>query len=484
MLSAALDEALLGDPNTSVDDIVGILSIVLNMQGGKQGSSSSGAGLQEPGAADMRQPQPQMQGTFAWQQSAAAPEPAAAAMSMPSPEAFLASAEKLLGLPPGMVQDNSPAPAAAAAGSAGSSHNHAVRSSREQRGRSGDGSNSDGLKETASEMAARLLEQARLMHAKAAAHAGSSQAAAAAGQPTPASGVAQQAARDSMRAWQAEGGLMYKHSSGGSSFKAAVAGLDYSAGSGSPSSAGGAVPPGVGSASRYLGNLQQQQQQQVSRVSPLSARGRSSGSYAGRLSARRSMSPHAAASQQQQGDGEPRMVPAEVERAWRQGLRSPERDAGAAAGASAAQGSGGAGRGAAQGSEGLLAGGAGAGAILEGFDGSGGPQEWAGYDGLMGLRQQQRKAGRGGGSSGGGAGRIDPDDVNSYRARQTPELDAKLQRLYQRNVDWRQRCEVVYARQRYAEVASELQECTFQPEINKKSQQLVQVSRWWSDAAG
>jgi hypothetical protein len=98
----------------------------------------------------------------------------------------------------------------------------------------------------------------------------------------------------------------------------------------------------------------------------------------------------------------------------------------------------------------------------------------------MGLRQQQRK-GAGGSSAGGAGGRqqaVDPQDVNSYRAKQTPELDAKLQRLYQRNVDWRQRCEVVYARQRYAEVASELQECTFRPAINKKSEQLVQVSSW------
>ncbi|WIA14378.1 hypothetical protein OEZ85_002907 [Tetradesmus obliquus] len=361
----------------------------------------------------------------------------------------------------GVVQGDSPAPAVAAVGSGSSSHGNVVRTSREQRDRNGGGSNNNGATETASEMAARLLEQARVMHARAAAHAGRSQApaaapaaAAAAGQPASAGGAVQQAARDSMRAWQAEGGLLYKHSSGGSSFKAAMEGMGYSAGHASPSSGGGAVPPGAGAAP-YLGNLQQS-----SRVSPLSARGRGSGSYAGRASARRSLSPHATAVQQD-GDGEPRMSPAEVERAWRQGLRSPERE-GVAAGSAGGKGS----------SEGL----AGYGAILEGFDGSGGPQEWAGYDGLMGLRQQQRKAGPGAGSSGGGAGsgKLDPQDVNSYRAKHTPELDAKLQRLYQRNVDWRQRCEVVYARQRYAEVAGELQECTFQPEINKKSQQLVQ----------
>jgi hypothetical protein len=188
------------------------------------------------------------------------------------------------------------------------------------------------------------------------------------------------------------------------------------------------------------------------------------------------LSPHAAATQQQQDEeARLRMIPAEVDRAWRQGLRSPDRE-----GVGAAQGAAGGKGGAAQGSSEALVNYA---ATLEGFDGSGGPQEWSGSDGLMGLRQQQRKTGSGAGvGSAGGAGvkqqqPVDPQDVNSYRARATPELDAKLQRLYQRNVDWRQRCEVVYARQRYAEVASELQECTFRPEINKKSEQLVQVRR-------
>jgi hypothetical protein len=475
MLSAALDEALLGDPNTSVDDIVGILSIALNMPTGKQGSGSIGGSLQE---------QQQVQGATARQRSTAAAStaglqpaaaagtaaaPAAAAAGMPSPEEFLASAEKLLGLPPGLVQSSSPAPAAA---EVADTRSCAVLGSKEQ--------SSSGQKETASEMAARLLAQARLMHAKAAAHVGGSSqataAAAAAGQAASAGGGVQQAARDSMRAWQAEGGLMYKSSSGGSSFKAAMAGLGYntSTGGGSPSGAAAApLLPGV-SGGGYLGNLQAQAQAQ-SRVSPLSGRGRGSGSYAGRASARRSMSPPCqqqdGASTSQQQSEEPRMIPAEVEKAWRQALRSPKRE-GAQGGVPATGNT----SNKAGGSEGPYA------AILEGFDGSGGPQEWAGYDGLMGLRQQQRKGGKGAGSSGGGA-KLDPEDVNSYRAKQTPELDAKLQRLYQRNVDWRQRCEVVYARQRYAEVASELQECTFQPEINKKSQQLVQVRdvcRMWA----
>lgn len=57
----------------------------------------------------------------------------------------------------------------------------------------------------------------------------------------------------------------------------------------------------------------------------------------------------------------------------------------------------------------------------------------------------------------------------------TPEWDRKLQQLYARNVDWRQRCEAVYARQRSAAAASEVQGCTFAPAINRRSLQIAQV---------
>lgn len=170
------------------------------------------------------------------------------------------------------------------------------------------------------------------------------------------------------------------------------------------------------------------------------------------------MSPHNAMKQQeQQQQHEPWVTPAEIENAWRQALRSSTAHPSA--------------RGQQQQQQQLAA------AALDGLYGALGPQEWLGYEGLLGLQQQQQCAGN---SCSDGGGKplpwpYDGKDVNAYKAKVTPELDAKLQRLYQRNVDWRRRCEMVYTRQRYSEMKEELQGCTFHPVINKKSEKLVQV---------
>lgn len=144
------------------------------------------------------------------------------------------------------------------------------------------------------------------------------------------------------------------------------------------------------------------------------------------------------------------MTPAELEKAWREGLRGKE-DAQDFDLSTAAE--------------------------VQGFGDRNGfsrvhagavaseAQEWLGYDGLAGSKQQQKQQ------------QSDAVDVVvATKPKLTPELDAKLQQLYKRNVDWRRRCEGVYAQQKHADDREQMKECTFVPRINAKSAKIVQVS--------
>jgi hypothetical protein len=64
------------------------------------------------------------------------------------------------------------------------------------------------------------------------------------------------------------------------------------------------------------------------------------------------------------------------------------------------------------------------------------------------------------------------------------ELEERMRRFYTRNVDWKRRCALVYARQQAAQAQEATQGCTFAPAINRRSEQIVQVGgvgggAWW-----
>lgn len=77
------------------------------------------------------------------------------------------------------------------------------------------------------------------------------------------------------------------------------------------------------------------------------------------------------------------------------------------------------------------------------------------------------------------------DDSNEH-ARPSPQkqplilprhvLEERMRRFYERNVDWKRRCALVYQRQREAMEQGEAKNCTFTPVINKKSEKFILVS--------
>jgi len=76
------------------------------------------------------------------------------------------------------------------------------------------------------------------------------------------------------------------------------------------------------------------------------------------------------------------------------------------------------------------------------------------------------------------------DDSNEH-ARSSPQkqplilprqvLEERMRRFYERNVDWKRRCALVYQRQREAMEQGEAKSCTFTPVINKKSEKFILV---------
>eukprot|EP00775_Hariotina_reticulata_P007206 gene7206-7420_t len=99
------------------------------------------------------------------------------------------------------------------------------------------------------------------------------------------------------------------------------------------------------------------------------------------------------------------------------------------------------------------------------------PQEWLGYDNMLRMAT--------GTDTQGMIGAAQTQCVNDLTAKSkgvkdTPELDSRLQRLYDRNIDWRRRCEMVYERQRAQLAANTLDGCTFAPVINQRSERIVQ----------
>lgn len=381
MLNAALE-----DPNASVDDIVGILSYVLSQN--KVANASSSAG--RTSAASVSDYMSQQQKLYQQQQQLPKGTGATSATSNACPAA------------------------AGTARSSAQADSSAIKSST-----------------SASEMAARLMQQARAVHGlpNAAATAPVQSANVRIGPGSMSHDPAQQAARDSLSAWEAEGGLMFTR--------------------------GRPAPIAAGTATAIpFGNTMPAASSRSRPTSPPGGRygtavmGRFNGSYAEKASSK------AASQSRGREPQEPRLTPAEMEKSWRQGLRGQE----------AAQGPTVQSHGAAVEVQGF-----GSGADVSKFPagfGASEAQEWLGYDTVMhaaGGQQQQQQQGAA------------VEALVAAKPKLTPELDAKLQQLYRRNVDWRRRCEVVYAQQKHAEVREEMKKCTFVPRINQKSAKIVQV---------
>jgi hypothetical protein len=52
-----------------------------------------------------------------------------------------------------------------------------------------------------------------------------------------------------------------------------------------------------------------------------------------------------------------------------------------------------------------------------------------------------------------------------------------MRQFYERNVDWKRRCAMVYEQQREQLKQGETEGCTFAPAINRKSDKMAQVRR-------
>lgn len=109
-----------------------------------------------------------------------------------------------------------------------------------------------------------------------------------------------------------------------------------------------------------------------------------------------------------------------------------------------------------------------------------GPMEWD-------ADSRSIKAGSGGGWVNPNSKRRGPgqDSDDGCKAPEVPQkqpvklpshvIEERMRRFYARNVDWKNRCAQVYERQREQQQEGEVEECTFAPVINKKSERMAQV---------